>query len=164
MSTGRTYTIDAGLVGVASTTQTCLLVGTTSAVQTFSVEAVRLGVFSGGGVSYPSNGTVHVQLLRSTGTPAGGGTATKNAKTGLGMALACQSSWLSGSTAITALTATTVEPWGQVLPFTAGANWAEWDTPGAETDVYPSTNLALWVTCSSAGTATQFKAQLVVVE
>lgn len=164
MSLGRTYTVDSGLVTVTATTQTCLLVGTTTAVQTFSVEAVRIGVYSGAGVSYPSNATTEFQLLRSTGTPAGGGTATKNAKTAFGSLLACQSAWLSGSTAITGLTATTVEAWGQVLPFTAGANWAEWDTPGAETDVGPSLNLALWVTCSSAGTATQFKVQFDIVE
>lgn len=164
MSSGRVYTIDSGVFTVATTTQTCLLVGTTSSVQTFSVIAVRVGIYSGASVSYPSNGTAHLQLLRSTGTAAGGGTATKNAKTSFASLLACQSSWLSGSTAITGLTATSVEPWGQILPFSAGANWAEWDTPGDETDVGPSANLALWVTCSSAGTATQFKTQLVICE
>jgi len=102
------------------------------------------------------------QLLRSTGTAAGGGTATKNpANPG---DVACQSAWLSGSTAITGLTATAVEPWGQELPFTAGSNWGEWITPGSEIQCGISSNLAMWVTCSSAGTATQFKAQLVISE
>jgi len=159
---GRVYTIDSGLVTVATTTQTCILVGTTTAVQTFYVEALRIGIHSGAGVSYPANGSVMAQMLRSTGTATGGGTATKNpANTG---DVAAQSAWLSGSTAITALTATAVEPWGQELPFTAGSNWGEWWTPGAEVQCPISSNLALWVTCSSAGTATQFKAQLVISE
>jgi hypothetical protein len=162
MALGRVYTIDSGLVTVAATAQTCILVGTTTAVQTFNVEAIRIGIHSGAGVSYPSNGSVMCQMLRSTGTAAGGGTATKNpANPG---DVACQSAWLSGSTAITGLTATAVEPWGQELPFTAGSSWGEWVTPGAEIQCPISANLALWVTCSSAGTATQFKAQLVIAE
>jgi hypothetical protein len=162
MALGRVYTIDSGLVTVATTAQTCILAGTTSAVQTFYVEALRIGIHSGASVSYPPNGSVLAQLLRSTGAAANGGTATKNpANVG---DLAAQSTWLSGSTAITGLTATAVEPWGQELPFTAGSNWGEWWTPGAEIQVPISANLGLWVTCSSAGTATQFKAQLVISE
>jgi hypothetical protein len=162
MSLGRVYTIDAGLVTVAATAQTCILVGTTTAVQTFNVEALRIGINSGAGVSYPANGSVMWQVLRSTGAPGGGGTATKSPLNPGDVA--CQSAWLSGSTAITGLTATTVEVWGNMMPFTAGSNWGEWVTPGAEVQCAISTNLAVWVTCSSAGTATQFKCQLVIAE
>jgi hypothetical protein len=162
MALGRVYTIDSGLATIAATSQTCLLVGTTTAVQTFNLEALRIGIYSGAGVSFPSNGSVMWQILRSTGTAAGGGTATKNpANPG---DVACQSTWLSGSTAITGLTATAVEPWGNVMPFTAGSNWGEWVTPGAEVQCGISSNLALWITCSSAGTATQFKAQMIIAE
>jgi len=166
MSLGRVYTIDSGLMTdtTAAGTQLCILCGTTSAVQTFDAEAIRIGIYSGSGVSYPSNGTVEFQLLRSTGTAAAGTAATKNpANPG---DVACQSTWLAGSTGtpITGLTATAVEVWGQVIPFTAGANWAEWVTPGAEWRCPISSNLALWATVSSAGTATQIKAQIVIAE
>jgi len=53
MALGRVYTIDSGLVTVAATTQTAILCGTTTAVQVFYVEAIRIGIHSGGGVSYP---------------------------------------------------------------------------------------------------------------
>lgn len=166
MTIGRLYTIDSGLMTHTGTSQIALLAGTTGAAVTFSVAAIGFGISSGAGVSYPSNGTVHLQLLRSTGTAAAGTAATKNPKNALAQALACQSTWLAGSTAtpVTGLTATAVEVWGMTVPFSAGANWREWDTPGEETDCGPSANLVLWVTPSAAGTATQFKAQLVIGE
>ena len=38
------------------------------------------------------------------------------------------------------------------LPFTAGANWAEWVTPGNEWAVPLSSNIALYLVQSTAGT------------
>lgn len=166
MSIGRLYTIDSGLMVHTGSSQIALLAGTNGASSTFSVARIGFGINSGSGVSYPPNSTVHLQLLRSTGTAAAGTAATKNPKNALAQTLAAQSTWLAGSTGtpITGLTATAVEVWGMVVPFSAGANWAEWDTPGEETDTGPSANLVLWVTPSSAGTATQFKAQVLIGE
>lgn len=161
MALGRIYTADSGLVTLASTTQTPLLYWTCSATQTLDILAVRIGIYSGGGVSYPSNGTVEVNIARPTGTKAGGAAVTPNPHNSGD--IAAQTTWSSGSTAITGLTYAT-PVWGQILPFTAGANWAEWVTPGAEWRCAASGQMAIYALCSSAGTATQFYCEAVFAE
>ena len=163
MASGRTYTVTSALVTLASTSQTAIICGTTGATVTADVQALRIGIYSGGGVSYPSNGTVQCSLYRPTGTAAGGTAATPRPHNASD--IAANSTWLDASGgAITGLTLGAVVTWNQVLPFTAGATWADWVTPGAEWRIGASTNLALYLTCSSAGTATQFQAEFVFAE
>lgn len=161
MALGRTYTATSAPVTVATATQTVIMCGTTGATVTADVEAIRFAVI--GAATFPANATVTATLYRSTGTAAGGTAVTPRPHNASD--IASNSTWLDASgAAITGLTVTAIQVWSQVLPFTAGANWAEWVTPGAEWRVSVSTNLALWITCSSAGTATSFQAEMVFAE
>jgi hypothetical protein len=164
MPSGRFYTIDSGLVTLASTSQTPILAGITTATSTCDILAIRIGVYSGSSVSYPANGTVQCTLARTSAAPTGGAASTANPHNASD--IAANTLWKNGSTAITAITTPGVTLWNQILPFTAGANWGEWVPGGAEWRVGASTTIgvALYLTCSSAGTATQFQAELVFVE
>jgi hypothetical protein len=161
MAIGRTYTVDSGLQTLASTSQTCLLVGTCASTNPVDIQAIRVAIHSGSGVSYPSNGSVQVLLARASGT-IGGGTSTATVNPHNAGDIAANTTWKDNSTSISATIGTIL--WGQVLPFTAGANWAEWVTPGAEWRVAASASVGVYLTCSSAGTATKFQIELVTAE
>ena len=49
---------------------------------------------------------------------------------------------------------TTAPYWSQTLPFTAGANWGEWFTPGFELNIAPSSTMAFTME-TSGGTGSQ---------
>jgi len=143
MATGRNYVVDTGTtvggwipLGTASgTTEYALLYGAAAANVDFNISAVRIAIASGGSASYPTNGSITFRLRRSTSTvsPVLAGTGTA-AYTGPGT-ITAQSSWIYG-TASSAGTGTLSTPgavvWSQTIPYTAGANWAEWMTPGFE--------------------------------
>lgn len=159
------YTVDTGLQAITSTSATAILCGTAGSTVAADILALRIGIYSGASVSYPSNGTVLFQLLRPTGTASAGvGSVTPNPHNASD--IAARSTWLNGATGstISGLTAGTTVLWAQSLPFTAGANWAEWVTPGAEWRLGASSNIALYITCSSAGTATDFNCEMVFSE
>jgi len=121
------------------TTPIPILYGVTTATADCYISAVRCSVM--GAAAFPSNASVVFSLNVNTGTKAGGTTAA----------------------AITGLTMTT-ELWAQSVPFTAGSNWAEWFTPGFEIPIPISTQFALFVTASSAGTATTFAGEIEFTE
>lgn len=165
MALGRYYTAESGTCALATTTASALLwAWPASAAVTLDIVAIRVGV--AGGSSFPANGVVQVQLVRATGTIAGGATITPNPHNSAD--IAANSAWRSASTAITTQPTVGVVLWGQQLPFTAGANWAEWVTPGMEWRVPASatagTGIALMTTQSSAGTGTSFTAEIVFAE
>jgi hypothetical protein len=54
--------------------------------------------------------------------------------------------------------------WEQQIPLTAGANWAEWVTPGSEWTVPNAATVCLYVTASSAPTSVSAVAQIVFSE
>ena len=168
MALGRFYTADSGLCALATTTASALFwAWPGAATVTMDIAAIRLGVtYTGGTPSYPSNGTVTFQLARVTGTITGGATVTPNPHNSSD--IAANSVWKSASTAITVQPTVGVILWEQQLPFTAGANWAEYLTPGMEWRVPASgtagTGIALMSTQSSAGTNTAFSAELVFAE
>lgn len=164
MALGRTYTVTSALVTLASTAQTPILAAKYSTTVTLNVEAIRIGIYSGAGVSYPSNGTVQCLLARATAAYTGGNALTPSPHNNND--IAAQSSWADNSTALVGIGTPGVTLWGQVLPFTAGANWGEWVTPGAEWFAGGSatTGLAFYLTCSSAGTATQFQIEATFTE
>jgi hypothetical protein len=163
VAVSRFYTVDSGLQAVTTATITPVLCGTTSSSTVADIVAIRVGVFSGSSVVYPTNGTVLVQLQRPTGTAAGGGSVTPSPHNVTD--IAARTTWLAGSTgtAVTGLTPATIL-WGQVIPFAAGANWAEWDQPGAEWRLGASANICVYVTTSAASTATDFSVELVFSE
>lgn len=165
MALGRYYTAESGGCALATTTPSALIwAWPGAATVTMDIVAIRVGV--AGGSSFPTNGVVQVQLARVTGTIAGGATITPNPHNPGD--IAAQSAWRSASTAITTQPTVGVVLWGQQLPFTAGANWAEWVTPGLEWRVPASatagTGIALMTTQSAAGTGTSFTAEIVFAE
>jgi len=143
MALARTYTVDTGTtvggwipLGTASgTTEYALMYGAAPSGSDFNISAVRIAIASGGSASYPTNGSITFRLRLSTSTlsPVLAGTATAQA-TGPGT-ITAKSSWIYG-TASSAGTGTLSTPggvlWSQTIPYTAGANWAEWFTPGFE--------------------------------
>jgi len=168
MSLGRLYTADSGVCALATTTPSALLwAWPGAATVTLDIAAIRIGILASGGTpSYPSNGSVQIQLCRVTGTITGGASVTPNPMNSSD--IAANSVWKSASTAITVQPTLGVVLWQQEIPFTAGANWAEYVTPGMEWRVPASgtagTGIALMTTQSSAGTNTAFTAELVFAE
>ena len=51
-----------------------------------------------------------------------------------------------------------------MLPFTAGAGWEDWVTPGFEVNIPVSTGFAVYATQSSAGTSTTMWCELEYTE
>jgi hypothetical protein len=139
------------------------LQATCSSLNTCDIQAIRIAIYSGSSVSYPSNGTVLAQLVRVT-SYASGGTAI-NAQKHNSTDIAANTTFLDASgSAITNTETAGAILWQQSIPFTAGANWAEWVTPGSEWRVSASGIVAIYLTASSAGTATDFAASLVFIE
>jgi len=136
--------------------------GATGSTVTADLQAIRIGIYSGASVSYPSNGTVEVYLARP-GTNGTGGTSVTPSPHNASD-IAANSTWTIGSWTISPARGSGAVLWQQSLPFTAGANWAEYVTPGDEWRLSASGYIGIFVLCSSAGTATQFEAQLVFAE
>jgi hypothetical protein len=161
MATARTYVVDAqqsaGIAigtGGAAGTEYVLMYGSTTGE--FNVSAIRVATYSGASASYPSNGTITWRLRRVSGASTATliGTASVN-PTGQSTT-AATSAWLF-STANGSGTATFATPgavvWSQTIPCTAGANWAEWFTPGFEINVGPGQGtLAVTYELGAAGT------------
>jgi hypothetical protein len=149
---------------VATTTATPILWGTTTATNDCNISAIRVSCL--GAASFPSNASFAASVQLTTGTKAGGLAATP-VQMGQG-ALAANTvfSTAGGSTASSPITGLTPGKfyWSQDIPFTAGANWGEWFTPGFEVNIPASTGFAVYITESSAGTATTFAAELEFTE
>jgi len=164
MALGRTYTVDSGAVAITSTNLTPVLASVPVATATFDIEAIRVST-QGAASNYPSNAIFNVALYRTTAASSGGAAVVARQHDVM-QTIASQTTWLSGSTALTVTTTGNIIVWSQNLPFTAGANWAEWVTPGAEWRAGGATTagFAVQITCSSAGTGTSFQCELVYVE
>jgi hypothetical protein len=162
MSSGRVYTATSGLVTYTGTSATPIFYGAAAATNPLDIECIRIAIYSGSSVSFPSNGTVQVQLCRVTGSESGGTSVTANPHNPSDIAANTLFHDATG-TAITGLTQGVVL-WSQTLPFTAGANWAEWTTPGSEWRIAASGACAIYLAASSAGTATEFQSELVFIE
>ena len=159
---GRTYTADSGLITLASLTQTLMLAATTTATNTCDIMCIRLGMAAGSSPTWPPQATVACGLYRNTGARSAGLAVTPSPHNPGDVA--AQTSWWSGSTAITGFSIGTALLWNQVLPFTPGANWSEWVTPGAEWRIPISASAGIWLTCSTAGVGTQFQIEAVFAE
>jgi hypothetical protein len=150
---------------VATTTPTGILAGLLAATTDINISAVRASCL--GAASFPSNASVAVSLNIATTTITGGNAASPRLLGG-GSALASQTPWkTAGGTSATVLTGGFVLStflWSQELPFTAGANWGEWFSPGFEANVAASAQVVLYVTQSSAGTGTTFTGEVEYTE
>lgn len=144
---------------VTTTTTTPILFWSTASSSDLNISCIRCGIL--GATSFPSNASVVFSVNTVTGTKAGGQAATPTQLSGVAKASLATFSTAGGTTAtaITGLTATT-EWWSEPIPFTAGANWAEWKTPGFEINHVVSGQFALCVTASSAGTGTTFSGEI----
>jgi hypothetical protein len=149
---------------VTTTTPTAILYGTTSAAGDCNISAIRVGAF-GSGSGFPSNASFVASLNLAT-TAAGGGNAAV-AKQLSGVTRAATTTFLTaggtGAAAITTLVLSTFL-WSQEIPFTAGANWGEWFTPGFEINIPVATEFAVYITEFSAGTGTTFGAEIEFTE
>jgi hypothetical protein len=144
---------------VATTTVTPILYGVTTAANDCNITAIRMSVM--GAAAFPSNASNIISINIVTGTVGGGNTATAIQLSGVTKAATTTFLTAGGTSAaaITSLTQTTYM-WSQNLPFTAGANWGEWYTPGFEINIPVSTKFALYIQSSSAGTATTFAGEI----
>src|SRR5215472_7475444 len=145
---------------VTTTSPTAILCGTTLSTNDLNISAVRVGVL--GAASFPSNASIIASLNIATTTVTGGQTASPRLLAG-SSSPAAQSTWkTAGGTSAAALASLVLSTylWSQELPFTAGANWGEWFTPGFEINVPASTQVALYIQASSAGTATTFSGEI----
>jgi hypothetical protein len=145
---------------VTTTSTTPILYFSSSANSDLNISCIRCGVL--GAASFPSNASIVFSLNTMTGTKAGGTAAVATQLSGIAKATLLTATSTAGGSApaaITGLTATT-SWWSQEIPFTAGANWGEWVTPGFEINFPVSAQLALCVTASSAGTATTFGGEI----
>ena len=104
---GRVYTATSNLVPYTGTSATPVVAGSAATTMTMDIQAIRIGIYSGGGVSYPSNGAVLCQLSRCTGAITGGASMTSPTRiaphnsTDIASNI---STMADGSTAITGLT------------------------------------------------------------
>jgi hypothetical protein len=170
MALGRMYTVDFGVLAVAlagPTTIAGISAGATSAAQ-IDVQAIRIGTV--GATSFPSNASVLIQFARaSSGYTSGGHTVTPNPHNPNDIASTsllynCQSSAAGGTYSAISGYTQGVTLWAQEIPFTAGSNWAEWVTPGAEWRIPSAAFAGVYMTQSSAGTATSFSLEMVFAE
>lgn len=162
MASGRVYTATSGLVTYTGTSATAIFYGLTASTNPADIQCIRVAIYSGSAVSFPSNGTVQVQLCRVTGAESGGTSVTASPHNPSDVAANTTFKDATGSP-IAGLSQGVVL-WSQTLPFTAGANWAEWVTPGSEWRVAVSAGCAIYLVASSAGTSTEFQAELVFTE
>jgi hypothetical protein len=170
MALGRTYTVSSGVVTLGSGTHSALLWGWptqgtgVAGIIAADIEAVRVSIL--GVTTFPSNASVTFDLSRVTGTIAGGASVTGTPHNSTD--IASNLTWFSASTTISTEPTYGVTLWQQTIPFTAGANWAEWVTPGAEWRIPPTstagTGIALSMIQSSPGSSTQFECELVYSE
>ena len=141
MAVARVYTVDTNSAtgislgtGGVSGTEYVLMYGTSTGE--FNISAVRVALFSLSSAAYPSNGSITFRLRPVASTLSaiivGTGTAEPIGQS----STAALSTWIystaNGSGTGTFATMTTAPKWSQTIPCTAGANWAEWMTPGFE--------------------------------
>lgn len=123
---GRIYMADSGLISIAATGATPALYFSTPATADLTLLRMKpsIEVSSTATPAPPSNSNLFFSLNKVTGTVAGGAAITPSQVQG--NALAANSTWKSGSTALTGLTQGT-EYWPSTIPFTAGASFQEDD-------------------------------------
>lgn len=148
---------------VTSTTPAIILYGVTGSTNDCNISAVRASCL--GASTFPSNASWAASLNLATGTASGGNSASVT-QVGQGALGANTTFHTAGGTSASAISGMTLGAflWSQNVPFTAGANWGEWYTPGFEINIAHSTTFALYITESSAGTGTTFAGEIEFTE
>jgi hypothetical protein len=161
MSLGRTFTVDSGAQVLGSVTTQQVFLGITTGTIPAYIEAIRISVL--GATTFPANASITCVLARaSAGYAAGGTTVTANPH--LSGDVAALTTFKNASTTLTTYTIGAFL-WSQNIPLTAGSNWAEWVTPGAEWIIPGGTAFAaVYVTASSAPTSVSMQTELVFSE
>lgn len=149
---------------VTSTTPAPILSGSTSASADCNISAIRVSCL--GAASFPSNASWAASLNVMTSTTLTGGHAAVPHILTPGTLTASTTFLTAGGTSASAITNGTIGAflWSQEIPFTAGANWGEWFTPGFEVNIPAPSLFAVYITESSAGTGTTFTAEIEFTE
>ena len=141
MAVARVYNLDTnsatgisiGTGGVSGTEYVLLYGGSAGE---FNISAIRVALYSLASAAYPSNGSITFRLRPVASTSSGILVGTGTAEPISQSSTAATSTWFystaNGSGTGTFATMTTAPKWSQTIPCTAGANWAEWMTPGFE--------------------------------
>ncbi len=148
---------------VASTTPVPILYGSCTATADCNISAIRVSAL--GYTSFPSNASWAASVNTIVGgTISGGNAAVAKPLSGT---LAANTKFLTaGGTGAAAIGGGTLSTflWSQDIPFTAGANWGEWFTPGFEINIPAVGEFAVYITPSGAGTGTTFSAEIEFTE
>lgn len=160
MAISDIYTVSSGLVSVAATAQTPLLLLKGSTTARVWVVGVRIDI----GVTAASAGNSTLfQLYRASNTPVGGTGVTMNAHdpaAPTALATATIGSWGTPPT-VTAGT----QIWEQELPQTTGSSWEEFPPLGYEWSVPVNSGATGWLVMmvtNSVATSTPVSADLIV--
>lgn len=149
MSTSRPYFVDSLGVSIGGTSATPILYIAPTATNDLYVSRIRVAIEAASSPAPPSNGSVLFQLVKVTGSKAGGG-AVVPAPVGANAALAANTVFSSAnSAAITGLTLST-EYWAHPIPFAAGASWEDsLENTGFERYIPASGLYAVYFTAAS---------------
>lgn len=160
MSLARAYNVGSSAVSIANTSATAALYGAAAAGADLNIVGIKPRVTSAAG-SPPANTSVLVQVSVVTGSVGGGAPVTAR-PTGQS-SLAAQSTWKSGSTALTGLTQGNTL-WEDDIPYTAGGGCIDWLPQGFEVNVAAGTLVAVYFTAGSAGSGCSFSVDLAFAE
>jgi hypothetical protein len=152
MSLARAYHVASGAVSISGTSATPALYGAAPSAADFNIVGIKPRVESAAG-SPPSNTSILVQVCAVSGSVTGGASVTAR-PTGQS-AIAAQSTWKSGSTALGGLTQGNVL-WEDDIPYTAGGGLIDWLPQGFEINVTASGLVAVYFTAGSAGSSCSF--------
>ena len=145
MAVARVYNVDTGttdagwipLNTAAAGAEFALMYGAAAAGVDYNISCIRVAVASGSSATYPTNGSITFRLRKSTTAATGVFVGTGTAYPAGQSTVTAQSVWVfatassAGTGTVGTATAGAVL-WSQTIPYTAGANWAEWFTPGFE--------------------------------
>jgi hypothetical protein len=160
MSLARAYNVASGAVSIGGTSATPALYGAAASGADFNIVGIKPRVTSAAG-SPPSNTSILVQLCAVTGSVGGGASVTAR-PTGQSTQ-AAQSTWKSGSSALTGLTQGNVL-WSDDIPYTAGGGLIDWLPQGFEVNVAASGLVAVYFTAGSAGSSCSFSVDVAFAE
>lgn len=157
----RTYMADSGLVAISGTAAVPMFYIAPTATNDLVICKIVVSVeaTANQSASPSTNNSILFQLSKVTGTKAGGSAVTPKQLSGT--ALAANTVFSSGSTALTGLTQST-EIWSKSIALSAGA-WAEdsYENTGLEVPLAASSISAFYfITASGAGSNLSAKIQV----
>lgn len=127
----RAYAVDSGGISIGGTSATAALYCLPTTTSDANIVRIKVAIEAASTPAPPSNGSVLFTLAKVTGSLTGGATALAT-PLGAATSLAANTTFKSGSSSISGLTAG-VTLWTGVVPFTAGAAWEDaYENTGAE--------------------------------